>query len=215
MHGSPQASFRLGSIVMLFDLERQRRAMDPNSIVRVNCSARPRAKPSPHVADPGGSPPSAKSDRVHAEARIDAAAAVESSARIRLIEIEHDARVLHALVLVERVLELRVDAEVGVEHQVLADDAARIGKAVLEAGRRGVEQQPRRLAAVRAEHDGLGALQLQLLLRRRSSETPGPGRPAQSRLARRSCRTGSRSGRSLPRVAAWSPSTSTSRGTRT
>ena len=171
--------------------------------------------PSPHVGAPGGRPPSAKVIGYLPEPRVDAAAAVESALRIGLVEVEHHPGVLDALVLVQRMLELRVHPEVGVEHQVLADHAAGVGQPVRKARRRGVEQQPRRLRPVRAEHDRLGALQLQPLLR---VEVGDAGRAAvASDLDARHVAV-------RPDLAAAGgfrqrqhrrPSTSTSRGTRT
>src|SRR5881296_4240831 len=55
-----------------------------------------------------------EADWIFPEPRIDAAPAVESPPRIGFVEIEHHPRVLHAFELVERVLELRVHAEVRV-----------------------------------------------------------------------------------------------------
>ena len=46
--------------------------------------------------------------RLRPDARIEAAAAVEAALRIRIVEVVHDARDLHALVFVQLVLE---DAE--------------------------------------------------------------------------------------------------------
>ena len=55
----------------------------------------------------------AQIDGLRADARVDAAAAVEAALRIGVVEIVHDARDLHALVLVQLVLEhaLRARAE--------------------------------------------------------------------------------------------------------
>ena len=59
-----------------------------------------------------------------------------------------------------------------VEHQVLADDAARVGQAAAETIRLRVEQQPRRLGAVRADDDRLGALEELALCRASKYFTP-------------------------------------------
>ena len=71
-----------------------------------------RAVPCSRAPQRGNSPPpaSAQPDRLRAHARIDAAAAVKPALRVGIIEIVHDARHLHALVLVELMLELRVHA---------------------------------------------------------------------------------------------------------
>ncbi len=63
--------------------------------------------------------------------------------------------------------------------QVLADDAARVGEAVRETRRLGIEQQARRLAAARRQHDDARA-HLVFGERRRCRRTtrPSPGRSA-------------------------------------
>src|SRR5262245_51211601 len=89
-------------------------------------------------------------DRILAEPSVDAAAAVETALRIRLIEIEDHPCILDALVLVERLFELRVHFEIGVEHQVFADHPARIRQSLREARRRRVQEEARRLRSIRA-----------------------------------------------------------------
>ena len=68
--------------------------------------------------------------RLRPDARVEAAAAVVAALRIGVVEIVHDARDLHALVFVQLVLEDAERTRVVVEHEVLADQAARIRQAV-------------------------------------------------------------------------------------
>ena len=53
----------------------------------------------------------------------------------------------------------------GVEHEVLADQAAGIGQSVREAAAGGIQQQPRRLRAIRARHDCASLLEMLALVR--------------------------------------------------
>src|SRR5678816_3503616 len=94
-----------------------------------------------------------KGNRILAEPGIDTAAAVEAALRIRLVEIEDHPCVLDALVLVERLFELRVHLEIGVEHQMFADHTARIRQPLWEARRCRVEEESRRFRSVRGEDD--------------------------------------------------------------
>ena len=72
--------------------------------------------------------------------------------RIRIVEIVDDARDLHALVFVQLVLEHAERARRVVEHQVLADEPARVRKALWKLRIRRHQEQPRRFRAVGA-HD--------------------------------------------------------------
>src|SRR4029077_2514889 len=68
--------------------------------------------------------------RLRPDASVEPAAAIVPALRVRIVEIVHDARDLHALVFVQLVLEHAERAPGVVEHQVLADEAARVGKAL-------------------------------------------------------------------------------------
>ncbi len=91
---------------------------------------------------------------------VDAAAAVEAAAGIGLVEVHHHPRRDHALVLVERLGEARPRLRVVVEHQVPADEAARVREAVRMPARLREEEEPGRLRAVGGEHDRPGGLGL-------------------------------------------------------
>ena len=95
---------------------------------------------------------------LRSDARIEASAAVVAALRIRIVEVVQDARDLHALVFVQLVLEDAERPAAVVEHQVLADEPARIRQTVRKARVRGHQQQPRRLGAVGAHDDRTGAL---------------------------------------------------------
>ena len=108
--------------------------------------------------------PQGEDRRVGEGARVGRPAAVEAPLGVALIEVVQHPRRRHALELVQRALEHAARARVAVEHQVLAHDAARVRQAAREAARRRQEEQPRRLRAVAAQHDGPGALELLLLV---------------------------------------------------
>ena len=90
--------------------------------------------------------------RLRPDPRVEAAAAIEPALGIRVVEVVDDARHLHALVFVQLVLEDAEGTRRVVEHQVLADHAARIRQPVRELRVRRHQQQPRRFGAVRP-HD--------------------------------------------------------------
>ena len=61
---------------------------------------------------------------------------------------------------VEHLVKPAGDPRVGMEHQVLADQTAGIGKAIGEACRRGIEQKARRPDGIAGEDDDLGRLEM-------------------------------------------------------
>ena len=109
-------------------------------------------------------------------ARVQAAAAVESDLlRIQFVEIMKDPTDSKALVVIDRLIENADGNSAAVEHQILADLATRVGKAVgkLAGGRK--EQQTRRLRAIRANNHRFGFLQVNVLF---FVKIQGPGRTA-------------------------------------
>src|SRR5262245_22859924 len=84
---------------------------------------------------------------------VQTAPSVKSAFGVGVIEVVYDARDLHTLVFVERVLEDAPGRWIGVEHQILAHFAAAVGQAVPEARRRGHQQQARRFGPVAGKHD--------------------------------------------------------------
>ena len=101
--GMPQASFSSGSSVMLFVSTGSEVPWPATSIERGNSSSRALYS-LPHDG-PFQRRPQRPDHRLRADARIEAAAAVEAALRIGVVEVVQDARDLHALVLVELVLE--------------------------------------------------------------------------------------------------------------
>ena len=89
--------------------------------------------------------------RLRIDSSVDAAAAVEAALRVGVVEIMHDARHLHALVLVELMLEHRVRRRALVEHEVLAHHPAGVRQPLGKAVAGGIEQQTHRLRAVRGQ----------------------------------------------------------------
>ena len=71
--------------------------------------------------------------RLRPDPRVEASAAVVAALRIRIVEVVQDARDLHALVLVQLVLEDAERAAAVVEHQVFADEPARVRQTVRKA----------------------------------------------------------------------------------
>src|ERR1700730_5355402 len=92
-------------------------------------------------------------DGLTAHSRVDAAPAVEAALRIGFIEVMQDSCHLHALVLIELLLEHRVYAGSLIEHEILADQTAGICKSLGEPRAAGIEEQPSRLRAVRGDHN--------------------------------------------------------------
>src|SRR6202023_2676483 len=86
--------------------------------------------------------------------------AIKAALRIRLIEVMQDSGYLHALVLIELLLEHRVYAGSLIEHQILADQTAGICKSLGETRAAGVEEQTSRFGAVRADHNRLRFLKM-------------------------------------------------------
>src|SRR6266567_4149300 len=96
---------------------------------------------------------SAMAENLHSaiEARVEAASAVESDlVVIELIKIMKDAADGVAFVIVERILKLPKHGAAAIKHQILAHEAARVGKAVREllVGRK--QEQARSLRSIRA-----------------------------------------------------------------
>ncbi len=85
----------------------------------------------------------------------------------------HDARDLHTLVFVQLVLEHGADIAAGVEHEVLADEAARIGEAIRKLRVRGVQQQARRFGAIRRNDHGARFLETLALVAIKVGDTGG------------------------------------------
>ena len=118
--------------------------------------------------------------------------------RIRIVEVVQDARDLHALVFVQLVLEDAERAAAVVEHQVLADEPARVRQTMRKLRVRRHQEQPRRLGAVGAHDDRARALKPLAPI---AIEIRDAGRASLrrwSRSGRRSCRAALRTGPSLP-----------------
>ena len=99
-------------------------------------------------------------DRADAAAELKGIAAHEIAARIGLVEFLAPQAERRAAVAVERLIDIAVVQRVRVKHQVLADQAARIGDAVGEFRRNRVQHQPRRADAVAGEDHDFGGLKM-------------------------------------------------------
>ncbi len=91
---------------------------------------------------------------------LDAVAAHEAARQVGVIPLLAPQAGRRRAVAVGRLLHIAVDLRIGMEHQVLADEAGRIGKAVREAAGCRVEQQPRRADAVAGDDDDMRRLEL-------------------------------------------------------
>ena len=160
MAGSPQASFTLSSSEMLFcSTARQLAwASEPHSVGVI--LRRGRASiPSPIAARPAACR-QRESGRIIIEAAIDASAAVESALGVGAIIIVNHARYYDAFVFVQRMLEQSESESAVVEHQVFADIAVRIRRAL--AGNAldfDISSSRGRFGAIGADHHGFGALE--------------------------------------------------------
>src|SRR5450631_1683463 len=98
--------------------------------------------------------------RLRIDARIDAAAAVEPTLRVGVVKIVQDAGHLHALILVQVVFEDALGTGSLVEHQVLADQTAGVGKALRKAIAGGIEEQSSSLCTIGRQHHGTRRLKM-------------------------------------------------------
>src|SRR5882724_2123252 len=100
-----------------------------------------------------------KADGSEIEARVETAAPVETDfIVIKLIKIVEDAADGVAFVVVERMLKLGKYGAAAIEHQILADKAAGVGKAIGKLFVGGEQKQARSLRAIRANYNRFGFL---------------------------------------------------------
>ncbi len=109
-------------------------------------------------------PVQAVADRRVEAARRKSPAAVETALRVRGYVVDDACAGDHAFVVVERVLEQAARVRTVADHEVLADDAARVREAVREARRLRQQQQTRGLGPVGRQHDDLRLLEVLALV---------------------------------------------------
>ena len=199
MHGTPPRVLARRIERDVVAVERQRRGAADDDIWRVKLCASDvleRRAPGRHV---GRHAHEREQDRRRRQQRprVDAAAAVETARGIGIVEVVDDPRDLHALVVVQLVLEHAVRQRVGVEHQVAADEAARVGEAVRKASRLAEFSSRRGVSAPLAASTTAFARWTLLALRRGRSTSTSLTRPAASVSMRNTAHSGRISQRPL------------------
>src|SRR5689334_18825130 len=106
-----------------------------------------------------------KGDRCESVTRVETATPVKPHLLvIEFVKVMEDAADAIPFVIVERLIVDAHNTAVSVEHQVLADQPARIRKAIRELLVCGKQKQARSLGSVCADHYGLGFLKIGIAL---------------------------------------------------